>query len=119
MNVQPTNIKDEFLIQSHSNNTIWYRVNLVSKACSCPHYTGRLKYIPGSSCKHYNDLMKHISHIQQMNTNTFSLVENEIKSKGNNVPWEDVETKFGNEIIELMIRLQKLYQPIRGYLGVL
>ena len=116
--VKITDEKDVFLIQSHSNDTIWYKVNIVSQSCSCPHYRIRLQGT-NMTCKHYNDLMKYLNVEIKNKEPTFKEIEVEIRLNNNYIEWDKISDKYGDEVIEEMIRLGKLIQLKRGFLSVL
>jgi len=112
--------KDVFAVQSHTNKNVDYEVNVVTKTCSCPHFEIRLKYTNGETCKHYDDLMKHINKLLERNETIYTTIEDEIKGKQNNLAeWQLLTEKFDENTIDEMIRIGRLYHPKKGFLSVL
>jgi pyruvate-formate lyase len=110
--------EDEYVVQSHSDTSIWYYVNIKNKSCTCLHYKMRLRNI-GSTCKHYDDLVKYLNKTILKKIPKYVEIENVIKLNNNFVDYDEISNKFGDEIIEEMLKIGRLVQLRRGKLSVM
>jgi len=109
-----------FLVQSHTNKDLWYEVNLVTRYCSCPHFKLHLIYFNGNkTCKHYDDVIHFLNTIEKTNEVLFLEIERIIKEAKNYIPWEVINNKYDDEVIEEMLQLDRLIQLKPGFLSVL
>lgn len=109
--------QDVFGVKSHSSDTE-YEVNIKTGSCTCPHYKFRLAPY-GGTCKHHADVIKYLEEITLNNASLFDSVEDYIRNKNNNVDWNDLSVKFGDDAINEMLKLGMLFKQSRGKLGVL
>jgi len=108
--------EDVYEIQSHSNESIWYRINVKNSACSCPHWKFRLAKM-GGQCKHYKDLMEYFDDIKDNRQGVFDEIMDIIRETPFSESFSIIE-KYGDEVIDEMIQLGMLIES-RGKLRVL
>lgn len=111
--------ENEFKIQSHSNPEIWYYINLITQVCSCPHYQIRLKYRANETCKHYKDLINYLNTTIEKHQSIYKKIENEIEDSNNNIPRDELTEKYGEEIIDEMLKLGMVIEFKRGYISIM
>jgi pyruvate-formate lyase len=78
----------------------------------------RLRNI-GSTCKHYDDLVKYLNKAILKKIPKYVEIENVIKLNNNFVDYDEISNKFGDEIIEEMLKIGRLVQLRRGKLSVM
>ena len=118
LNVKKIN-DEEYTVQSHSSPNIWYYVNIKTKTCTCLHYKMRLRNIANATCKHYDDLIKYLNKKIQKRMPKYIEIENEIKFNNNFVDWDIISDKYGDEVLEEMLKIGRLVQLRRGKLSVM